>query len=107
MIVGAGFAGISAAWRLQVATTSDRIVFLDFEALAERPARRNSRFMIDLPHDLASDEYGGQIDKDLVTISQNQDSIAFARDMVDALTLPADAYRPVRKINAAASGMGL
>ena len=81
---------------------NDQIVFIDVKALAERPARRNSGFMIDLPHDLASDEYGGQIDKDLVTTSQNQDSITFARDMVDALNLPADAYRPVRKINAAA-----
>ena len=63
--------------------------------------------MIDLPHDLTSDDYGGQIDKDLITISQNRDAIAFARDMVNTLNLPADAYRPVGKINAAASRGGL
>ena len=80
---------------------------IDAKTLAEGPAGRNSGFMIDLPHDLASDDYGGQIDKDLITISQNRDAIAFARDMVNTLNLPADAYRPVGKINAAASERGL
>ena len=107
LIVGAGVAGLSAARRLQVATPNDQIVVLDAKTLAEGPAGRNSGFMIDLPHDLTSDDYGGQIDKDLITISQNRDAIAFARDMVNTLNLPADAYRPVGKINAAASERGL
>ena len=107
LIVGAGFAGLSAARRLQVATPNDQIVVLEAKALAEGPAGRNSGFMIDLPHDLSSEDYGGQIDKDLITISQNRDAIPFARDMVDTLNLPADAYRPIGKISAAASERGL
>ena len=45
LIVGAGFAGLSAARRLQVATPNDQIVSLEAKALAEGPAGRNSGFM--------------------------------------------------------------
>ena len=107
LTIGAGFAGLSAARHLQEATPNDQIVVLEAKALAEGPAGRNSGFMIDLPHDLSSKDYGGQIDKDLKTISQNRDAITFARDMVNRRILPMDAYRPIGKINAAASERGL
>ena len=107
LVIGAGFAGLSAARRLQIEAPNDRIIILEAKGLAEGPAGRNSGFMIDLPHDLTSDDYGGQIDKDRITIAQNRLAIDFARDMVETLHLPSEAFREVGKINAAASEKGL
>ena len=49
LIVGAGFAGLSAARRVQQEAPNDSIVILDAQELASGPAGRNSGFMIDLP----------------------------------------------------------
>ena len=54
VVVGAGFAGLSAARRLTQLHPGARIVVLDAGRIAEGAAGRNSGFMIDLPHDLAS-----------------------------------------------------
>ena len=75
LIVGAGFAGLSAARRVQQEAPNDSVVILDAQGLASGPAGRNSGFMIDLPHDLASDDYGGQIENDSKTIKQNRYAI--------------------------------
>jgi len=107
LIVGAGFAGLAAARRLQIKCPNDHIVVLEAQRLAEGPAGRNSGFMIDLPHDLASDDYGGKLEHDRITISQNREAIAFAQKTVHDLSLPDEAFRKIGKINAAASQKGL
>ena len=35
----------------------DRVVVIDATRIAQGPVGRNSGFMIDLPHDLSSDQY--------------------------------------------------
>ena len=64
LVIGAGFAGLSAAYRLAQLHPNDRIVVLEAARVADGPAGRNSGFMIDLPHDLASENYGGALDAD-------------------------------------------
>jgi monoamine oxidase len=59
LVVGAGFAGLSAAWRLHQLDAQARIVILEAHQLASGPAGRNSGFMIDLPHSLAGGSYAG------------------------------------------------
>ena len=59
VVIGAGFAGLSAARRLRQLDKGLSIVVLDGLRIAEGSAGRNSGFMIDLPHDLASDDYAG------------------------------------------------
>ena len=59
-IVGAGFAGLSAARRLHQIDPGLRIAVLDAGRLAEGASGRNSGFMIDLPHDVASEDYSGK-----------------------------------------------
>ncbi len=107
LIVGAGFAGLSAARRLQKEAPNDRIVILDAQGLASGPAGRNSGFMIDLPHDLASDDYGGQLENDRQTIKQNRFAIKFAKETFEALDLPKECFKEIGKINGAATAKGM
>src|SRR6476469_9365953 len=59
VIVGAGFAGLSAARRLTQLAPGARIVVLDAQRVGWGAAGRNSGFMIDLPHELSSETYAG------------------------------------------------
>jgi len=106
LIIGAGFAGLSAARRLSQLCPSDRIVMLEARGLAEGPAGRNSGFMIDLPHDLASADYGGALDADVELTADNRHAIDFAAEAAKDYGLSAEAFARSGKINAAASGRG-
>ncbi len=61
LVIGAGFAGLSAARRLNQLQPDAKIVVLEACEVSEGPAGRNSGFMIDLPHDLSSDDYLGSV----------------------------------------------
>ncbi|MEO0711382.1 MAG: FAD-dependent oxidoreductase, partial [Pseudomonadota bacterium] len=76
LVIGAGFAGIAAAHRLSKKAPGDRIVVLDAVRVGDGPAGRNSGFMIDLPHDLTSDDYGGALDADLAQTRDNRRGIS-------------------------------
>ena len=101
-IVGAGFAGLSAARRITQLEPKAKIVVLDAGRVAEGAAGRNSGFMIDLPHDLASDNYAGGGD-DRKMIALNRQAIDFARDAVEDYGIDPDYFDPAGKINGAAS----
>ena len=58
LVIGAGFAGISAAKRLSHQVPDAKVVVLEASEIALGPSGRNSGFMIDLPHDVQSDDYG-------------------------------------------------
>lgn len=106
-VIGAGFAGLSAARRLSQLDASVRIVVLEAGRIAEGPAGRNSGFMIDLPHDLSSSYYAGQgSDDDAVQISLNRSAIAFATNAAAESGLSTDAFDPCGKVNAAATDAG-
>lgn len=106
LVIGAGFAGLAAAYRLSKLAPGDRIVMLDAVRIADGPAGRNSGFMIDLPHDLTSDDYGGALDKDVAQTEDNRRGIAVARAMAGECGLSAEAFVMSGKINAAATAKG-
>ena len=81
LVIGAGFAGLSATRRLAQLHPEARIVLLEARRIGEGPAGRNSGFMIDLPHDLSSSDYGGEADQDRTQIALNRTGIDFAADM--------------------------
>ncbi len=107
LVIGAGFAGLSAARRLLENRPKDRIVVLEAKRVAEGPAGRNSGFMIDLPHDLSSASYSGQAGADRRQIEANRAAIEFAASVAEEFGLSREAYVKSGKINAAASEKGL
>lgn len=107
LVIGAGFAGLAAARRLSLIAPGERIVVLEARRVAEGPAGRNSGFMIDLPHNLASRDYAGALDADRAAIAANRAAISFAAETAGAFGIGADAFAPVGKINAAATEAGL
>ncbi|KIN69048.1 NAD(P)/FAD-dependent oxidoreductase [Sulfitobacter donghicola] len=102
VIVGAGFAGLSAARRLTQLDPQLRITVLDALNIAEGTAGRNSGFMIDLPHDLASEDYAGGGDE-AALIGLNRQAIAFAQAGAEEYGIHPAYVDPAGKVNGAAS----
>ena len=106
-VIGGGFAGLSAARRLHQLDPSLKVAVLEAGRFAESSAGRNSGFMIDLPHDLASDNYAGEgLEADRAAIALNRRAIAFASGVAAELALPTEIFDPCGKINAAATEAG-
>ncbi len=106
LVIGAGFAGLAAARRLSQLCPEDRIVILEARRLAEGPAGRNSGFMIDLPHDLASSDYGGALDHDVNLTADNRHAIDFAAQMAADFGMKKDVFHRCGKVNGAATAKG-
>lgn len=108
VVIGAGFAGLSAARRLTHLQPQARVVLLEAGEIAEAASGRNSGFMIDLPHELASKNYVGQgksHDCDLIHL--NRQAIAFARDAVEDYNINPHYFDLAGKINGAATAKGV
>lgn len=106
LIIGAGFAGLAAAHRLSKEQPGDSIVVLDAVRVGDGPAGRNSGFMIDLPHDLTSADYGGALDADLAQTEDNRRGIRHAQAMAQDYGLSEEAFALSGKINGAATAKG-
>lgn len=103
-VVGGGFAGLSAARRLHQLNPQARIVVLEATRIAEGAAGRNSGFMIDLPHDISSDDYSGHgAGSDAAIIALNRHAIGFAREAVADYGIDGNYFDPAGKVNGAAS----
>ncbi|MCA0930349.1 NAD(P)/FAD-dependent oxidoreductase [Ruegeria profundi] len=106
-IIGGGFAGLSAARRLAQLDAGLKITLLEAGRFAEGSAGRNSGFMIDLPHDLSSDNYAGTgLDADRAAIALNRQAIAFASGVAADCELSQEMFDPCGKFNAAATKAG-
>ncbi len=106
-IVGAGFAGLSAARRLRQIAPHAKLAVLDAGQVAEGGAGRNSGFMIDLPHELTSTDYaGGGESTDRVMTRLNRSAIDFAEQAVREYQIPQGYFQRSGKINGAASENG-
>lgn len=108
LVVGAGFAGLSAARRLSQLRPGDRIAVLEASEVAHGPAGRNSGYMIDVPHNLSSGEYS--VADETATareIAQNRVAIAFAAEAAAEYGMSPETFDPSGKINAAATPRGV
>lgn len=104
-IIGGGFAGLAAARRIAVSDPGLRVAICEAGRVAEGPAGRNSGFMIDLPHDLASEDYAGD-SNDRAQIALNREAIAFNAAAAEEYALSREAFDPAGKVNGAASAEG-
>jgi len=106
LVIGAGFAGLAAARRLRQLHPTDTLVLLDARKIAEGPVGRNSGFMIDLPHNLVSDDYAGALEKDQAEAGENRAAIRFALDAAQEFEFSDETIVQSGKINAAATDKG-
>ena len=107
LVIGAGFAGLAAARRLRQLHPEASIVLLEARRIAEGPVGRNSGFMIDLPHNLASDDYAGALEADRIQTAMNRSAISFAQDAASEYDMGGEAFVVSGKTNAAASAKGM
>ncbi|HEV7305262.1 FAD-binding oxidoreductase [Ensifer sp.] len=110
LVIGAGFAGLSAARRLLDLRPDDKIVMLEASEVGKGTSGRNSGYMIDVPHNLSSSEYSsGGADSTRREMAQNRYAIEFAARAAEAYGMSRETFDPSGKINAAATarGMGL
>jgi glycine/D-amino acid oxidase-like deaminating enzyme len=101
-IIGGGFAGLAAARRLTQLAPGAKIVLLEAGAIAEGASGRNSGFMIDLPHELTSEDYAGSGD-DRAVIALNRHAQAFAAQAVEDYGIGPNFFDRAGKVNGAAS----
>lgn len=71
-IIGAGFAGLACAHRLAELQPDVSIAVFDAQGVGQGSAGRNSGFMVDLPHNLASDNYSSAFEADRLQIQFNR-----------------------------------
>lgn len=106
VVIGAGFAGMAAARRLVELTPDSRIVLMDAGRVAEGAAGRNSGFMIDLPHELTSEDYAGAGD-DKKMIALNREAISFLGSAIERYQIDPNYFDRAGKVNGAASEAAL
>ena len=106
LVIGGGFAGLSAAKRLLELRGGDRIVLIEAARIGAGPAGRNSGFMIDLPHELSGDGYAGSADGDRLQIGLNRHAQDFARSCSAEYGMPAEAVASIGRINGAVNRRG-
>ncbi len=106
-VVGAGFAGLSAARRLRQLEPNSRIAVLEARAICEGSSGRNSGFMMDLPHNLGAKDYVGQIKRDRQQIELNREAVRFAQEAAEEYQLSYEAFHISGKVNGAATPTGL
>ncbi len=108
IVIGAGFAGLTAARRLIEVRPGDKVVVLDAKEIADGPAGRNSGYMIDVPHNLSAGEYSAaSADATALEIAQNRFAIQYATQAAAEYGMDRDTFDPSGKINAASTERGM
>ncbi|WP_299348392.1 FAD-binding oxidoreductase [uncultured Shimia sp.] len=104
VVIGAGFAGLSAARRLKQIDPDLDVVVLEAGHIAEGAAGRNSGFMIDIPHELTSEDYAGTGDDKHIMVL-NRQAQAFGAEAVADYGITPDFFEKTGKINGAGSAV--
>lgn len=107
LVIGAGFAGLAAARRLRQLQPSSRIVLLEARRIAEGPVGRNSGFMLDLPHNVVSDDYVGTLEVDRLNTAMFRSAVDFAESAANEYGFSPETLVRSGKTIAAATNKGM
>ncbi|TDQ17757.1 glycine/D-amino acid oxidase-like deaminating enzyme [Phyllobacterium brassicacearum] len=106
-IIGAGFAGLAAARRLSQLDPRLGVAVLEAGVIGEGTAGRNSGFIIDVPHEVSSDDYGGDgLGHAARDLAIHRRAIELVTEMVDEFDWGHDIVDPCGKYNIALSAEG-
>ncbi len=106
LVIGGGFAGLAAARRLHQLHPTDKVVLVDAIRIGAGAAGRSSGFMIDLPHDINSDEYTGAMDADKFQTEMNRVALDFAEDAAREYKFTTELFDRRGKLYGAATDKG-
>ena len=106
-MIGGGFAGLSAARRLAQLDPTLRVVVLEAGVVGNGPAGRNSGFIIDLPHEVSSEDYGGDLlQKSRDHVALQRRAVSFATELAAERGLDRDTLDPCGRYNLAITPEG-
>lgn len=106
-VIGAGFAGLAAARTLVGHDPSLTVAVLEASEVGLGAAGRNSGFVIDLPHEVSSEDYGGgDASGTQRQIRLNRAAIGLMRDVARSAGCGPDIFDPCGKYNIAMSAQG-
>lgn len=107
VVIGAGFAGLAAARQLSLTDPRLKVVVLEAGELGDGAASRNSGFIIDLPHEVSSDDYAGAgTGATRPDITVNRSAIAMAKTLAAEIGWGPDVFDPCGKYNVAIGAQG-
>lgn len=106
VVVGAGFAGLTAVRRLLQHDPNMSVVLLEAQRLAFGACGRNSGFMIDLPHELQSSSFSDGVNTSVREIELNRTALNYALSMAEDFGLQDFAERR-GKLHGAADAVGV
>ncbi|KQV17999.1 oxidoreductase [Pseudomonas sp. Root329] len=106
-IIGAGFAGLSAARRLSQLDPTLRVAVLEAGVIGEGATGRNSGFIIDLPHEVSSQDFGGtSTERARRDITLYRTAISLATDMAEEYGWGREIIDPCGRYSVAISQKG-
>lgn len=106
-IIGAGFAGLSAARRLSQLDPTLRVAVLEAGVVGEGATGRNSGFIIDLPHEVSSEDFGdSSTERARRDITLYRTAIGLATDMAQEFGWGREILDPCGRYSVAISQKG-
>lgn len=106
-IIGGGFAGLSAAHRISQLDPSLKVAVLEAGVVGEGPAGANSGFIIDLPHEVSSDDFSGESEaKFRQSVLLQRSAIRLASDLAAEHGWSKDIFDPCGRYSVAMSAEG-
>ncbi|WP_448144474.1 NAD(P)/FAD-dependent oxidoreductase [Pseudomonas silesiensis] len=106
-IIGAGFAGLSAARRLSQLDPTLRVAVLEAGVVGEGATGRNSGFIIDLPHEVSSEDFGDtSTERARRDITLYRTAISLATDMAKEYGWGREIIDPCGRFSVAISQKG-